>query len=287
MKTTSIIFATLAGSAAAGDFTWQAHDGLCSSQTAFTHPVVSHGKHLPSYKTEKGINYCEFDGHSDYLAINNKYFKGETEEFSVQIEFRTSYNKGNKWANWAFLDCDRSDHFNVYITPAGRLGFSTAGKKQNNHGAGIHDMESDKSAGTFNDGKWHTATVTYNKGVKTMYVDDVQVGSANDNGRKAIGKGTKQRFCFIGDGSESQSFNKARNGKYYDGDIATIQYKEEVTTDFAISNTNCNLAECSDWTCEQWCDCFEPIKEEDGTYDTNSCGEVQGETESCNCELYQ
>jgi hypothetical protein len=211
-------------SASTPTFDWKPANG-CSDSTGWsTEYPAAQSKH-PLVKNDDGKKYCNFDGNNDYLILDKK-FQGATQKFTVEVEFRTSFNSGNSdHGNWAFLDCDRSDHFNTFITPDGKLGFSTAGKV-GNHNEGIHDMYT--TQGGFNDGLWHTATFTYEKGVKQIWVNGILMHSVKDNSRTQIGWKKSKRYCFIGDGSEATNKDGARNKIYYQGDLAEVRYYDDV-----------------------------------------------------------
>merc|ERR1711988_829167 len=196
-------------------FMWYAKDGKCADKQGYGWPVYvgnNHGGAAPTMKVESDISYCKFDGQNDYLAIDTKHFEGSTDAFRVKAVFRTSYSSSTWTNNWSFLDCDRSEHFNVVVDAKdGKIVFSTAGTGK------IHDMFSSKAG--LNDNYWHEVEVVYDHGTKYIYIDGELDSTADDNGRYMIGQNRQRRYCYIGDGSESSEFdNGNRNNKHYHGD---------------------------------------------------------------------
>jgi hypothetical protein len=153
---------------------------------------------------------------NSYVALDQSFSGvGSLSEFSASAWFKTTAT-GNWSSNWALLDFDRSEFFNMFVTGVGEIGFST---KVNS----IHDMFS-LTAG-LNDGNWHHVAVTYGASTgKTIYIDGAVDSSTSYNG--ALGT-SATRFGFIGDGSEASSFNGNRNNLYYDGLISNVKLWDE------------------------------------------------------------
>ena len=156
----------------------------------------------------------DFDGTNDYIAIQNLHFDtvGALDELTVTAWVKTSYSGGSWTANWAILDFDRSEYFNVFIRgDSGKIGFSTtdsAGTIKDSYGTTA-----------INDGQWHLICVVYDGVDKIIYVDGVEDARHVDaHGKKNLGSGTT-RYGIIGDGSEATSYNGSRNNIYYDGAI--------------------------------------------------------------------
>ena len=259
-------------------FLWGASNGNCASETAYEWPVTL-GKNgaNPVAKIDNGVSYCQFDGVKDYLAIDSKHFNGATDKFSVRTVFRTDFSSNTWTANWALLDCDRSEHFNVVVdAQQGKIVFSTAGGSQ-----GIDDMFSNTK--NLNDNQWHDVTVTYDQGVKTIIIDGVVDRTKNDKGgRTKIGKNKQKRYCFIGDGSEANVHDGSRNGIYFEGDVAMVAYAEGDAFLPTDQPYHCNEEQCADWDCATWCTCFDAETEELGTYAQHGCAEENSNT--CMCE---
>ncbi len=159
---------------------------------------------------------------SEYLALNYSYQGNNTlPEISVSAWINTTETGGSQSANWAILDFDRSDFFNVYIHQNGTVGFSTAA-----NGSGIDDFYS--TGVTVNDGNWHHIAAVYDGTDKILYVNGVEVArDTNSHGGRDLGT-NNTRFGFIGDGSEATSFNAGRNNVYYDGLYDNIRFYEGV-----------------------------------------------------------
>jgi hypothetical protein len=76
----------------------------------------------------------------------------------VEIEFKTSYNgtchSGHCFHNWAFIDFDRSDWFNVFLlSETHTAAFNSRGED------GVQDVV--KGTTALNDGVWHTIKYQY------------------------------------------------------------------------------------------------------------------------------
>jgi len=179
------------------------------------HHGTGFGNVLPSFSNEAPINLtgsASFNK-SNYIALN-QFFQGDDSiaEMSASAWFQTSYSSGNWTSNWALLDFDRSEFFNLFITNTGQVGFSTAA-------GSINDMFSQTSG--LNDGEWHHVTITYGVvGGKSIYIDGALDSSIGYLG--AIGT-SSSRYGFIGDGSEASDFNGSRNNIYYDGKISNVK----------------------------------------------------------------
>jgi len=188
----------------------------------------------PTYYPSNG-RYINFDGTDDYIYLQNiNYGGGNTiSELSVMIWMRTSFNNGsnnNDGAydsnNWALLDFDRSDVFNIFVEGGGQLKF--AGSSSNNGGIGSsnYDIGAGSSSDLLlNDGQWHHIALTFsvaNQAIK-FYIDGKLVRDISGNGSMtALGNGVT-RYGIIGDGSEADTENGNRNILYYQGDIASIR----------------------------------------------------------------
>ena len=76
-------------------------------------------------------SYWSFDGSTQWLPLALFFSPGELiSAIDVEVTFRTSEptvscgSSGCNGANWAFLDFDRSEFFDFYVTSDGRIGFS-------------------------------------------------------------------------------------------------------------------------------------------------------------------
>ena len=183
-----------------------------------------------------GVGSLIFDGTDEYMYITKLNYgassdNGTISELTVLCWIKTSYNTGNnrddgsiETNNWAFLDFDRSEVFNLSVEGGGQLKF--AGKSANNGGfsefydlgAGTH------SSRLVNDGNWHQVGVTFSVAAQKIifFIDGVMIRSVSANGNMtALGSGVR-RYGIIGDGSEADTVNGARNYIYYQGQIASI-----------------------------------------------------------------
>ena len=182
---------------------------------------------LPTYESIDpaiGDWNLDFDGSSDYMSINDKFFQGSNiiDEITVSVWFKTTYTGSSYTSNWAFFDFDRSEYFDFYIRgDDGRIGFSTSAT-----GYGINDFYGNTFG--LNDGEWHFACIVYNGAEKIIYIDDgVFDGAFSTIGDFGTGA---TRYGFIGDGSEATTDNGGRNSFYYDGEMDDLRY-----FDYAIS----------------------------------------------------
>ena len=176
-----------------------------------------------------GRKALEFDGTNDYVALN-MYFnqQGCLPKLTVEAWVNTNFT-GSSWtSNWAVLDFDRSEFFDVYVRgDNGKVGFSTYASSN-----GIQDMYGNKIV---NDGNWHHIVVVYDGTDKIIYVDgseDARVVNAHNG--DSLGKNIT-RYGYIGDGSESASFNSNRNNIYYEGKIGELRVWDTVRTPADIS----------------------------------------------------
>ncbi len=161
---------------------------------------------------------ASFDG-NDYIALNQSFSgAGSLGELSASAWFKTTAT-GSWVSNWALLDFDRSEFFNMFVTGDGEIGFST-------RSGSINDMYS--SVDGLNDGNWHHVAVTYSalEG-KNIYIDGNLDSTIAYQG--ALGTAAT-RFGMIGDGSEASSFNGARNNVYYDGFISDVKLWDNALT---------------------------------------------------------
>ncbi len=155
-----------------------------------------------------------FDGMSDVIALKSFYDRA-VHEISLCAWVKTSFS-GDSWSsNWSIIDFDRSEYFNLYVHgETGAVGFSTMADE-------IHDLA---GVTEVNDGvQWHHICGVYDGMSKHIYVDGILDASvhAPHEGR-ALGSGAV-RFGFIGDGSEAEAFDGARNEFYFQGDIDDVR----------------------------------------------------------------
>ncbi len=162
----------------------------------------------------------DFDGNNDRYAIKNINYNapGSIPSLTVTGWFKTTFNN-NTWSNnWAMLDFDRSEYFNVFVHGRGKVGFSTRAAS-----GGINDFFVGNN-NDYNNGSWHYVAAVYDGVNKYLYIDGVLEGTKNNpHAGNPLGKGTITRYGFIGDGSEASSFNGNRNNFYYKGQYDEIR----------------------------------------------------------------
>ena len=160
-----------------------------------------------------GTHYCNFDGDKQYLPIVNTRVGGNTPNsektsgnprytMTISVWFRTTWKSGGWTNNWAFLDCDRSEYFNLVVAPdSGKIVFPTSTTQKQ-----FHDTFGNMK--DLNDGRWHHVVASWDNGVKKVYVDgglDVVAQKPMAWHPSVLGTNTG-RYCYIGEGSESASF---------------------------------------------------------------------------------
>lgn len=155
-----------------------------------------------------------FEDGSGYVALDRSLESDDVGNVTVCAWFRTSETGGG--SNWALLDFDRSEYFNLYVQGDGAVGWSTSSDPG---GAGIDDLYTGPS---YNDGNWHHACGVYD-GDKRIVVDGSAVSARTvPHGGSGLGSGAR-RYGFVGDGSEAESFDGDRNGIYYDGTVDDVR----------------------------------------------------------------
>ena len=184
---------------------------------------TSYGGMSSSNFVDSKIGYgYNFNGSSNYVALDMGYTgTNAISEMTACSWFKTSFSSANYNDNWALLDFDRSEFFDLYVNADdGTIGFSSS----NNGAAGIDDFDGNTAG--LNDGNWHYVCATYDGIDKHIYVDGESDGTkTNPHGGSGLGSAIT-RYGIIGDGSEADSFNSATNGFYYQGDIDQIEYSE-------------------------------------------------------------
>jgi hypothetical protein len=179
--------------------------------------------------------HLSFDGANDYgwLANLNYGSSNTISEMSVFAWIRTDRADSNTLnsydsSNWAILDFDRSEVFNVYLNGHGQLSFSAA--PSNRGGIGSGNFMDIVGVDQLNDNAWHLIGITYSVTDQeiVMYVDGAVDETFTANGSlNAMGINRSTRYGIVGDGSEASSENGSRNNVYYDGDIASILFYED------------------------------------------------------------
>ncbi len=177
---------------------------------------------------------------TEYIAINHAYAANTVlPNVSVTAWVNTTFSGGSN-DNWAILDYDRSEFFNVFVNGNGQLSFST----NSDGNGGIHDFS---GGPVINDGQWHHVAAVYDGTDKVLYVDGIEVARAENahNGAGLVGGLT--RYGYIAEGSESDSYNGARNSRYYDGQLDEIKLYEGVLSAEEIAAEYANIENASEF----------------------------------------
>ena len=154
---------------------------------------------------------------SQRLAIEDlNYTAQNLTQVYTWIVFKTTFNTGSSSSNWAFLDFDRSEFFNIYAQPDnGTIGWSFEAN-------GIKDND---GTSVTNNGFAYIANAGYDRSLvndTTIRVNgDLEISTNRTATNLNLGD-TIVRYGFIGDGSEATSFNGAANNIGYNGEIAEV-----------------------------------------------------------------
>ena len=188
--------------------------------------------HGPEYVAGKVGQAIRLNGTSDFIAISNLNFSdaGSLEELTVCAWVNTDYSGGNWYNNWAVVDFDRNENFSLFVRgDNGRLGFSTAASN-----GGFQDFFGNSPV---NDGLWHHVCAVYNGRDKILYVDGTPDGkTGNAHGGLGLGTGRVSRYGFIGDGSEAEEFNGARNNMNFEGTVDEISLFDRALSRYEIAS---------------------------------------------------
>lgn len=182
----------------------------------------------PSFPQTGDDHYLAFDGTNDYIALPMSYSgTNAISQLTVEAWVNTSHGGGNYNSNWAIVDFDRSDFYNVYVHGGdGTVGFST-------YGGAVDDFYGNTRV---NDGRWHHIAAVYDGSNKYIYIDGVlDATNINPHGGNGLGK-SGTRYGFIGDGSEATDFNGSKNNIFYNGDISEVRIWHTTRSEQDISN---------------------------------------------------
>ena len=181
------------------------------------------GSSSPVLNNQTGNSYLTFNGVSHYVPLQMHIPSGAAPitQLTVEAWFRTSFAVFGFEKNWAFLDFDRSEHFNFYVRGGGKLGFSC--RDAGSRFSIVRDSREGDDQSSLSDGTWHHAIVTFSAGTTTFYRDGVQSSYQGNSCVNGAGGGST-RYGFVGDGSEASLYDSARNRKHYSGDIAFVRY---------------------------------------------------------------
>ena len=191
---------------------------------------------------EKFPKHFNFDGSSSYGAIKDLNYNTTVnlEELSVFAWVKTSYDgqTDGVWdnSNWAIIDFDRSEKFNLAITASGHISF--AGYSTNQGGIGSPNFDIIGENSEVNDDEWHYVGFTYSVANQkiTFYLDGQVDKEYTANGNlEGLGFGRETRYGIIGDGSEATTYNGTKNDIFYDGDIGAVQIYHKSLNSIEVS----------------------------------------------------
>ncbi|TET60933.1 MAG: LamG domain-containing protein, partial [Promethearchaeota archaeon] len=194
-------------------------------------------------------NYAlTFDGANEYIALNmsmnyvgghlgyqSTTLLGSIEQFTATAWVKIQEDRGG----WSILDFDRSEYFTFaagtpgYRADDGHVEFDCTndyGQTDDYHGGILIDE----------DGAWHHCVITFDytqEYDKKIFVDGVlDLPSRNSwsGNPYPIGDISETRFGYIGDGSESTSFNGGRNNHYFEGLLDDVRYFDYALSDKEI-----------------------------------------------------
>ncbi|MCH1488262.1 MAG: LamG domain-containing protein, partial [Pseudomonadales bacterium] len=188
--------------------------GLSANNAAGTHDADDYantmwvaGAGAPLSCKVSDTPFLTLDGTNDYIALNMSYTGKNIAELTVEAWVKTTYSSSENFNNWAIVDFDRSEFYNLFVAGNGQVGFSTHSHANGN----IKDFYSG-SEHTVNDVQWHHIAGVYDGTDKIIYIDGVEVArQVNPHSGADLGKNNLTRWGFIGDGSEAASFNANRN----------------------------------------------------------------------------
>jgi len=150
----------------------------------------------------------DFDGSSDYVAIDNLYYDSDYSTLSVSAWFKTSTSTDN-----IIMSYDRNEYWRLEVG-----GDSTSKRVGLSFKTDSGQVDNFESSTEVDDNNWHHVVFIYNDGNAYLYVDG-SLENSTSSGSK-IGTGTT-RYGFIGVGSEATSFNGSTGPAwYFNGKIA-------------------------------------------------------------------
>ena len=169
----------------------------------------------------------ELNGTSHYASLDYSYGGGNTisEVSCFAVASTTVAVGGATWGsdNWSILDFDRSEVFTFAFNGGGQVQMN--GKASNYGGQEeFYDLFGNQSVA---DGLPHYIGWTYSVSRQeiVMYVDgNVDKVITLNGSATALGGGGLERYGIIGDGSEAEVPNGAKNETYMNGDIGLIHF---------------------------------------------------------------
>jgi len=199
------------------DYSGNNFGGIASGTPAFAPGIPGQG--------------CQFDGINDYIALTFKYCGGKhlINGLTTCAWFSTTEKTGVNFDNWAFIDFDRTQYFSFFVTPTGKIGFSTHSASNNNSTNDFYSTVNEE-APALNDGQVHFACAVYNQGTKLIYIDGKKNAQTYAHAGKPL-EGTADRCGFIGDGSQATGADGLRYNKYFKGMINEVRLYEKALSE--------------------------------------------------------
>ncbi len=180
-------------------------------------------------------NYAMQFNNYEYIALDMAFLGAETiNAMTVTAWVKVPDRKGD----WSILDFDRSEYFTVSVGYEGYTAtddvveFDTTGVS-----GGTNDMVSQIGDGDVADGTWHHIACVFNSEItydKKIYIDGQLVEQSNAYTTGVDLGHNINRYGYIGDGSESASFDSSRNGRYYTGSLDEVRYFDYSLSDQRI-----------------------------------------------------
>jgi hypothetical protein len=173
---------------------------------------------------------AQLDGNDDYIALDMSYSgQGAVGLLTVSVWFKTAFFGSAYNDNWAFVDFDRSDFYDFYVTgDTGALEFSTTASS-----GGTNDFVANTAG--LNDGTWRLAWAVYDGTDKYIYLmDSLDATATNPHSGAGFGS-SSTRWGFVGDGSEATTYDGTRNNIYYEGMMDEVRISHAARSEDWIS----------------------------------------------------
>ncbi len=205
---------------------------ILGNDATFNTPIISSTStfYVSEFNNGSANDVLTFDGTDDYVAIEDMYFNSpDLEMITIEAWVNTSVSGEGQYDNWSIIDFDRSEYFNLYVRGSdGFVGFSTTDN--------VNGTDDFNGAIAVNNGAWHHIVAVYDGTDKLIYVDGIlDETKVNPHGGNDLGTGLT-RYGYLGDGSESDTYNGSRNNNYYNGSIDEVRVWSTVRTASEISS---------------------------------------------------
>ncbi|MBT4990048.1 MAG: hypothetical protein HOM96_05895 [Rickettsiales bacterium] len=201
------------------------------------HLKQSSSSYKPAFVNDLNYPAIQFDGSNDRLYIDSNYYTNASEisQLTVFVAFKTTAS-----AKQVFVGYDGGEYWRIGLSSNGKFEYKTASYPylSSNPSGNKHYLVTSSSG--YRDGNIHYLAATFDKDVsirKKIYIDGVNVASANaSNSSNGIGSGVT-RYGYIGTGSEATSSGGAVNSiaSYVNGNIYEILIYENSFTSTEMS----------------------------------------------------